>query len=151
MNRPKVLFVCQHNSGRSQIAGSYLKKFAGDQIIIESAGLEPGDRVNTLVTEVMAEEGFNLSAQKPQSVFELFKQGRLYDHVITVCHDSEAQCPIYPGINKRWHFAFSDPAKVKGTREEQLAQVRAIRDQIKSWLQNPPKGTFDYRTLLDSN
>lgn len=84
VNKIKVLFICQHNSGRSQIAEAYLRRFYGDYFEIESAGLEPAEAVNPLVVQVMAEEGFDLSKKKPQSVFELYKQGRLYDHVITI-------------------------------------------------------------------
>ena len=145
----KILFICQHNSGRSQIAEAYLKQFAGDTLEIESAGLEPGKAVNPLVVEVMQEEGFDLSGNKPQDVFALFKQGKLYAHVITVCHDSENQCPIFPGITKRWHWPFPDPAKGQGTHEEKLAQVRRIRDEIKEWLLHPPEGTFSYKTLME--
>jgi arsenate reductase len=144
----KILFICQHNSGRSQIAEAYLKKFAGDQLQIESAGLEPAEKVNPLVLEVMKEAGFDLSDRKPQSVFELFKSGRLFGHVVTVCHDSENLCPIFPGITKRWHLPFPDPAKVEGSDEEKIAKVRAIRDQIKEWLLNPNEGTFSYKELI---
>jgi arsenate reductase len=147
--KSKILFICQHNSGRSQIAEAYLKKFVGDQFQIESAGMEPAERVNPLVVEIMKEEGFDLSDKKPQSVFELFKEGRLYDHVITVCHDSENQCPLFPGITKRWHWPFPDPAKVQGSHEEKIAKVREIRDQIKDWLQNPVEGTFSFKALID--
>jgi arsenate reductase len=145
----KILFICEHNSGRSQIAEAYLKKFAGDQFQIESAGLEPAGKVNPLVVKVMKEEGFDLSDKKPQSVFELFKAGKLYDHVITVCYDSESQCPIFPGITKRWHWPFPDPAKAEGSQEEKLTKVREIRDQIKDWLLNPGEGTFSFKTLIE--
>jgi arsenate reductase len=138
----RVLFICQHNSGRSQIAEAYLKDMAGDRISVESAGLEPADRVHPLVVEVMKEEGFDLSGKRPQSVFALFKAGKLYDHVITVCHDSEDKCPIFPGITKRWHWPFPDPAKAEGSAEEKRAQVRKIRDAIKAWLVQPPDGSF---------
>jgi arsenate reductase len=144
---PKVLFICQHNSGRSQIAEAYLRKFAGDKVVVESAGLSPADSINPLVLEVMREEGIDLSEKKPQSVFELFKAGKIYDHVITVCHDTESQCPIFPGITKRWHLPFPDPAEAKGDKEEQLEYVRSIRDAIKKWLQNPEEGTFSYQAL----
>jgi arsenate reductase len=147
--RHKILFICQHNSGRSRMAEAYLRKFAGDQFQIESAGLEPADKVNPLVVTVMKEEGFDLSHKKPQRVFELFKEGRLFDHVITVCHDSENQCPLFPGITKRWHWPFPDPAKVEGSREEKLAKVREIRDQIKDWLLNPEQGTFSFKALIE--
>ena len=147
--KQKILFICQHNSGRSQIAEAYLNRFAGDHFEIESAGLEPADGVNPLVVEVMKEEGFDLSKKKPQSVFELFKTGNIYAHVITVCHDSENQCPIFPGITKRWHWPFPDPAKVEGSREERLAEVRKIRDQIKEWLLKRDEGTFPFQTLIE--
>ena len=145
----KILFICQHNSGRSQIAEAYLRQFAGDVLEIESAGLEPGERVNPLVVEVMKEEGFDLSDKKPQDVFELFKQGKLYAHVVTVCHDSENKCPMFPGITKRWHWPFPDPAKAEGSHEEKLGQVRKIRDMIKEWLLNPPEGAFSYKSLIE--
>jgi arsenate reductase len=79
--------------------------------------------------------------------FDLFKAGNLYDHVITVCHDSESQCPIFPGITKRRHLAFPDPAKVEATIEEKLVKVREIRDAIKKWLSDPQEGTFSYKAL----
>jgi arsenate reductase len=147
-DRLKVLIICQHNSGRSQIAEAYLKKLAGDCVHVESAGLEPAKAVNPLVVEVMKEEGFDLSSNKPQSAFELYKAGRLFDHVVTVCSDTEHQCPIFPGITKRWHVPFPDPAKVTGTREEQLAQVRSIRDMIKKWLLNPETDDFVSKARL---
>jgi arsenate reductase len=145
----KVLFICQHNSGRSQIAEAYLKNLHGNDFEIESGGLEPAEKVNPLVVQAMAEEGFDLSDKKPQTVFELFKAGKLYDHVITVCHDSEAKCPLFPGITKRWHFPFPDPAKVAGTDTEKLKEVRKIRDKIKKWLSDPPEGTIDFSKLLE--
>jgi len=145
----RVLVICRHNSGRSQIAEAYLKKFAGDRFDIQSAGLEPADFINPLVVEVMKEEGINLSVKKPKSVFELFKRGNLYDHVITVCGDTEGQCPVYPGVTKRWHRPFADPSKVEGSREEKLEKVREIRDQIKKWILSPEEGTFSFKRLID--
>jgi arsenate reductase len=144
----KVLFICQHNSGRSQIAESYLKKFAGNHFEIESAGFQPSDHVNTLVVDVMKEEGIDLSSKKPQSVFELYKQGKLYQHIITVCDKGEEKCPIFPGITKRWHMPFPDPSLVEGSAEEKVAKVREIRDMIKDWLQNPNVNSFNYKNLI---
>ena len=144
----RILFICQHNSGRSQIAAGYLNKFGGEHLDIESAGLEPADGVNPLVLEVMQEEGFDLARSKPQSVFNLFKQGKLYDHVITVCADTETKCPLFPGITKRWHWPFPDPAAVEGTHAEKNDQVRKIRDMIKDNLLNPPEGAFSFRSLI---
>ncbi|HSV92966.1 MAG TPA: arsenate reductase ArsC [Desulfobacterales bacterium] len=148
-NLPTVLVVCRHNSGRSQIAEGYLKRFAGDRLHVESAGLEPAEAVNPLVVAVMAEEGFDLSARKPQSVFELFKRGALFDHIVAVCSEAEGQCPTYPGITRRWHMPFPDPAGATGTHEEKIERVRAIRDMIKARLQSPGPGDFDVAALLD--
>jgi arsenate reductase len=145
----KVLFICQHNSGRSQIAEAYLRKFYGDHFEIESAGFEPAEEVNPMVVRVMAEAGFDLSDKKPQSVFELFKQGKIYGHVITLCHDTESKCPIFPGITKRWHWPFPDPAEVKGTETEKMEEVRKIRDMIKDWLLNPPENTINFKALIE--
>lgn len=143
-----VLIICRHNRGRSQIAEAYLKKRTGGRVQVDSAGLEPAAAVHPLVVEVMKEDGFDLSRKKPQSVFELFKQGRLFDHVVTVCSDTELQCPIYPGITQRWHMPFPDPSQATGNREEQLAQVRAIRDMIKTWLLSPGPDDFVFKAGL---
>ncbi|MFZ0133519.1 MAG: arsenate reductase ArsC, partial [Desulfobacterales bacterium] len=100
-----------------------------------------------LVVRVMGEVGFDLSEKKPQNVFELFKQGKLYDHVITVCHDSELRCPIFPGITQRWHWPFPDPAAVEGTESEKLEKIRTIRDMIKEWLLDPPENSVNFMAL----
>jgi arsenate reductase len=135
MKKPKVLFICVHNSGRSQIAEAYLKKMAGDHYEVESAGLEPAKQVNPLVVEAMQEEGIDISDNKIQNVFELFKNGKLYDHVITVCDSAaEAKCPVFAGITKRWNWPFPDPAAVNGTSEEKMQKVREIREMIKEKL-----------------
>jgi len=97
----------------------------------------------------MAEDGFDLSEKKPQSVFKLYKQGEIYEHVITVCHDSESKCPIFPGITKRWHWPFPDPAKVEGTEAERLEEVRKIRDMIKDWVLNPPDNAINFKALIE--
>ncbi len=132
--KKRILFICQHNSGRSQIAEAYLKRMLGEDFIVESAGFEPAKEINPLVLQVMKEKGFDLSDKKPQSVFELFKQGKLYDYVITVCDKGEEKCPVFPGITKRWHVPFPDPAEAEGSAEEKLESVRKIRDMIKDWI-----------------
>lgn len=148
--KPKILFICQHNSGRSQMAAAYLRQLSGGRLHVESAGLNPAEGVNPLVVEVMGEEGIDLSNIHPQSVFELFKNSQLFDHVITVCHAAESECPIFPGITTRWHMPFEDPAKATGSAADRLNQVRIIRDQIKDWLQHPPEDGFSYRSILSS-
>lgn len=146
--KPKILFICQHNSGRSQIAAAYLQQMASDQLHVESAELKPAEGVNPLVVEVMREEGIDISANKPQSVFDLFKNSQVFDHVVTVCHAGESECPLFPGITTRWHMPFEDPAKAEGNAAERLDQVRRIRDQIKAWLSDPPADGFSYKKLL---
>jgi arsenate reductase (thioredoxin) len=93
----KVLFVCVHNSARSQMAEALLKKIADDRFEVESAGLESG-KLNLLAVEVMKEIGIDISGNQTKSAFDLFKEGKLYTHVITVCDESRAeQCPFIPG------------------------------------------------------
>jgi arsenate reductase len=137
MSRTRVLFICNHNSARSQMAEAFLQQIGGQDFEVESAGLEP-TVINPLVVEVMQEVGIDLSGKMTRSVFDLYRQGRLYDYVITVCDDAdEAKCPVFPGVARRWHWPFPDPAKVRGTRQEQLEQVRAIRDQIRQRVERP--------------
>jgi arsenate reductase len=127
----KILFICEHNSARSQIAEAYLNLFAGDRLFAESAGLEPGS-LNSNAVEVLQEEGIDISAHKTKGVFELFKQQKQYDAIITVCSPTvDAKCPIFPGRVKRLNWPFDDPSGFAGSREEILVQTRKIRDQIK--------------------
>jgi len=127
----RVLFICVHNSARSQMAEAYLKLLGGPEFQVESAGFEPRE-INPLVVEVMAEEGVDLREKTPKKVFDLFREGRMYDYVITVCSESvDGMCPVFLGMTHRLHLPFDDPAKVQGTMPEKLAQVRVIRDQIK--------------------
>lgn len=133
--KKNVLFICVHNSARSQMAEAYLKQLAGDDFHVESAGFKPTE-INPIVVKVMQEDGIDLSSKTTQSVFELFKKGRTFTYVITVCDDSiESKCPIFPGMSHRLHLPFPDPANIEGTEEEKLVQVRAIRDTIKEVVQ----------------
>jgi arsenate reductase len=91
--------------------------------------------INPLVVEVMQELGYDLSRATSDSVFDFFKEGRLYDYVITVCDEREVgQCPVFPGITKWLHWPFTDPETLAGTHEEQLDALRVIRDQIRDKL-----------------
>ena len=131
MDKIRVLFICGHNSSRSQMAEAFLKDMAGDRFDVESAGLEPKP-VNPLVIEVMQEIGYDLSKAKSNRVFDFFREGRLYDYVITVCGEAAAgQCPVFPGITKRFHWPFMDPEALTGTHEEKLEALRGVRDQIR--------------------
>jgi arsenate reductase len=128
----KVLFVCIHNSARSQIAEALLKKIAGERFDAFSAGLEPGT-LNPLAVEVMHELGADISANQTKSVFDFFTSGTLFDYVITVCDGASAEkCPIFPGITKRIHWSFEDPSALEGDHEAKLAAARKIRDEIQA-------------------
>jgi len=136
---PKVLFVCVHNSARSQMAEAFLRNLAGDRFEVESAGLEPG-RLNPLVVEVMREEGIDISKNQTKGVFDFIRQGKHFSYVITVCDESQAErCPVFPGVMQRIHWSFEDPAAFEGTWEDRLAKTRIVRDKIKKriieWLE----------------
>lgn len=131
MDRQKVLFVCIHNSARSQMAEAYLNHFGSERFEAESAGIEPGT-LNPIAVEVMKEEGIDISANKTKDVFGLLRVGKRYSYVVTVCDETAAErCPVFPGPGKRLHWSFPDPSQVQGSREEKLKQTREIRDQIK--------------------
>jgi len=134
--RLKVLFICVHNSARSQMAEAWLNQICGDFFEAQSAGLEPG-KLNPLAVEVMSEAGIDISKKKTQAVFDMFKSGQLFDYVITVCDETSAEkCPIFPGPTKRLHWSFADPSEVTGTWDEKLAQVREIRDEIRKKIED---------------
>lgn len=127
----RVLFVCVHNSARSQLAEELLKKFSPGKFAPESAGLEPG-LLNPYVLEILKEEGIDISGKKTNSAFEFFKQGRKFNYVVTVCSESEGdRCPVFPGISKRLHWSFEDPSTFAGSKQEILEQVRRLKDDIK--------------------
>lgn len=130
MNKNKVLFVCIHNSARSQMAEALLKKIGGSDFEVESAGLEPGT-LNPLAVDAMKRIGIDISKNPTKKVFDMFKEGRLFSHVITVCDETSAErCPIFPGITTRVHWSFEDPSSFQGTYEEKLKKTEAVRDQI---------------------
>jgi arsenate reductase (thioredoxin) len=135
MARQPVLFVCIHNSARSQMAEAWLNHLYGDRFAAESAGLEPGT-LNPYVVHAMAEAGIDISEAKTKSVFDMYTSGKLFRYVVTVC-DTEAaeRCPTFPGVAQRLHWGFPDPSRVTGGDEEKMAQVRAVRDQIRAQIE----------------
>jgi arsenate reductase len=136
MQKERVLFVCVHNSARSQIAEAWLNHLHGDRFEAQSAGLEAGI-LNPLAVAAMKEAGIDISHEKTQTVFSLLKKGELFSYVITVCDEASAeQCPVFPGATKRLHWSFPDPARLTGTEEEKLAKVRTIRDDIKAAIES---------------
>lgn len=129
--RERVLFICVHNTARSQMAEAYLRKFGRDDFEVESAGLEPGV-LNPYVVRAMAADGIDISGKVPQGVFDLYRQGRTYAYVITVCsREAEEQCPVFPGPVRRLNWPFPDPSSFTGTDEERLAKTIEVRDQVR--------------------
>ena len=113
------------------MAEELMRKICNTDTETESAGLTPG-ALNPLAIEVLREEGIDISGKETRDVFEIYKSGKLFSHVITVCDEVSAErCPIFPGIVKKLHWSFPDPSQFQGTWEEKLAQTRAVRDQIK--------------------
>lgn len=130
--KKKVLFICVHNSARSQMAAALLNQRCGKFFEAQSAGLEPGT-LNPLAVEVLRELDIDISKNKTQAVFDVFKSGELFGYVITVCDESEAQgCPIFPGVTTRLHWSFPDPSKFSGAHEEKLNATRRVRDKIEN-------------------
>jgi len=132
MAKIKVLFVCVHNSARSQMSEAFLNHYYGDKFEAESAGLEPGT-LNPVVVDAMKETGIDISGNKTKSVFDYFKEGRMFKYVITVCDKTAAEkCPIFPGVAEKIHWSFPDPSTLQGTYEEKLEGTKKIRDLIKN-------------------
>ena len=131
IEKRKVLFVCVHNTARSQMAEAYLRHYAGDLFEVESAGLEPGV-LNPIVVEAMADDGFDISHKVPQSVVDLYRAGRTYAYVITVCsREAEEKCPVFPGPVRRLNWPFPDPSRFEGAHEERLAKTIEVRNVIR--------------------
>lgn len=134
--KPKVLFLCTHNSARSQMAEAFLRKYAGDRFDVYSGGLEPGE-IHPYTKRVMEEIGFDLSGHYSKGIRQWL--GELhFGYLITVCSRAEAECPIFPGVGKRLHWAFDDPAAFDGSEDQKLAEFRRVRDaidaRIQAWL-----------------
>jgi arsenate reductase (thioredoxin) len=137
MSNKRVLFVCIHNSARSQMAMTYLNKYGSDLgFVAESAGIEPGV-LNPLAVEAMRLDGIDIANNPTNSVFDFYKEGRLYRYVVTVCDPEAAEkCPIFPGVAKRLHWGFKDPSSFTGTPEERVSKTIEVREEIKQAVRN---------------
>ncbi len=128
----KVLFVCVHNSGRSQMAEAWLNHLCSERFLAESAGITPARAVNPQVVKVMQESDIDISGKIPRSVFDVYKSGEMFSYIITVCDQASAeQCPVFLGLIKQLHWSFPDPLNITGTEDEILEGVRRIRDSIR--------------------
>jgi arsenate reductase len=117
------------------MAEAFLKQIAGDRFDVESAGLEPG-KLNPLAVAAMKDAGLDISRNGTQSVFELFKSGRRFQYVISVCDAASTErCPIFPGVTTRLNWSFADPSTFTGTEQERLKQTIAVRDEIRERVQ----------------
>jgi arsenate reductase len=134
--KKKVLFICVHNSARSQMAAALMNKICGEFFEAQSAGLQPGT-LNPLAVEALREIGIDISENKTQSVFDVWKSAQLFAYVITVCSEAEAMgCPVFPGVTQQLHWPFPDPSRFAGTRAEQLEQTREVLEQIHSRIES---------------
>ena len=130
--KKKVLFICVHNSARSQMAEEYLRLLGGDQYEVQSAGYRP-TAINPLVVQAMLEEGVDLTHKKTQDLYDLIKQSKFFGYVITVCERAkEEECPVFPGVPFRLHWDLENPEQFTGTEEQKLEKVKALRDRIKN-------------------
>lgn len=142
MVRQRVLFVCIHNSARSQMAEAWLRTLGSERFEVESAGLEPG-KLNPIVVKAMKEAGVDISHHEAKGVQDLLAAGKPFDYIIAVCDKEAAErCPLFPGGGTRLHWSFPDPSAATGSDEEKLRVATEVRDAIKtrieSWLREAP-------------
>jgi arsenate reductase len=127
VERPRVLFLCVHNSARSQLAEGLLRSMAGDRVVVRSAGLEAGHLRHEAIA-VMSELGLDISAQRAKSVDEL--AGEHFDVVVTTCDEAREACPLFRGAFETLHWDIADPAVVEGDEATRLQAFRDARDEL---------------------
>ncbi|WP_273842154.1 arsenate reductase ArsC [Rubrobacter calidifluminis] len=128
MKKKRALFVCTHNSARSQMAEGFLRHLAGERFEAMSAGTEATE-VRPEAVEVMREVGVDISRQESKTLERYL--GEPFDYVITVCDQANEACPVFPGAGKLLHWSFPDPSAARGGEEERLAVFREVRDRIR--------------------
>jgi arsenate reductase len=129
--KKRILFLCTHNSCRSQMAEALANHFLGDQVQACSAGTE-ATRVNPLAIRVLAELGIDASHRYSKTMDEF--AGQSFDHVVTLCGDANEKCPLFFGGVQRLHRGFEDPSRLKDSEEDVLPEFRRVRDEIKNWI-----------------
>jgi len=132
-DRARVLFLCTHNSARSQMAEGLLRHLAGDHFEAMSAGTE-ATHVRPLAIRAMEEIGIDISGQESKTLDRYLEES--FDYVITVCDDANEACPFFPGAANRLHWSFEDPSRVEGSEEERLAVFRSVRDRIRERIED---------------
>ncbi len=131
--KQRILFICTHNSARSQMAEGLLRHLAGDRFEVFSAGTE-ATQVRPLAIKAMAELGIDISGQHSKTLARYLNEP--FAMVITVCDAAAETCPIFPGAAQRRHWSFADPSKAAGSEDEQLAVYRRVRDEIRARIEN---------------
>jgi arsenate reductase len=132
-SKKRVLFICTHNSARSQMAEAFLRYLYGDRYEAFSGGTHPSS-INPLVTKAMREIGIDLATHRAKSVNEFKSQQ--FDVVVTVCDHAKETCPFFPGAKKYLHQNFEDPSQFVGTEKTKLEKFRRVRDSIKAWIED---------------
>ncbi len=132
MARPRVLFLCTHNSARSQMAEGFLRAVAPDRVDVASAGTE-ATSVHPLAIRVMNEVGIDLRGHTSKTLDRVIDQP--WDYVITVCNSATERCPVFPGQTTRLHWSFDDPSQATGSADDRLKAFRRVRDEIIAQLQ----------------
>ena len=128
MNKAKALFLCTHNSARSQMAEGLLRHLAGDRFEAYSAGTE-ATGIRPLAVRAMAEIGIDLSGQESKTLDRYLNES--FDYVVTVCDEANEACPVFPGAKRRLHWSFEDPSQATGDEEERLNAFRSARDGLR--------------------
>jgi arsenate reductase len=131
--KKRILFLCTHNSCRSQMAEALANHFLGSRCQAYSAGTE-ATRVNPLAAQVLTELGVDTSLLRSKTMEEF--AGQSFDSVVTLCGDANEKCPLFFGGVQRLHHGFEDPSRLTGSEEEVLPEFRRVRDEIKDWVMN---------------
>jgi arsenate reductase len=129
--KTRILFLCTHNSCRSQMAEALANHFLGKRCQAFSAGTE-ATRVNPLAIRVLAELGIDISHQYSKTIEEY--AGQAFDHVVTLCGDANEKCPLFFGGVQRLHRGFDDPSRLDGSEADVIPEFRRVRDEIKNWI-----------------
>jgi arsenate reductase (thioredoxin) len=127
----RVLFICTHNSARSQMAEGLMNALPGNQYEAFSAGTEPS-QVNPYAIKSMSEINIDISTNSSKNIYEF--EGLEFNYIITVCDNAKERCPVFPGGGKHIHKGFTDPSRAKGSDDQKLMAFRMVRDEIRDWI-----------------
>lgn len=130
--KKRILFICTHNSARSQMAEGFIRYFYNNRYEASSGGTEPSG-VNPYAIQVMEEVGVDISGHQSKSIKQFLDEE--FDYVVTVCDQANEACPFFPGAKNTLHKGFQDPSLAEGTEEEILEVFRSVRDEIKKWIE----------------